>query len=206
MLPQFTTGIFNQKAWPKAGDVDDCWVIADLMAIHGVAPWLRLPNVTVYRAAAGNPDKPGPTPGSVDQSAKAIRALYPKFGETIRVLKGLPFNEFIPMLKAGHPASIGVLSGKLPQDLQFGYAGPHRVAVFWNGSEIRLANPLARAHSRSRPVPEDVFHAAVKAHPLAAVHAVVMPSVEEAFLLHPLHPGGLDSPLPNVDDGTDDSP
>jgi hypothetical protein len=205
MLPQFTTGVFNQKAWPRAGDTDDCWVISDLMVVHAVAPWLRLPNVTKYRTAAGNPDLPGPTPGSVDQSARAIRALYPTLGEKIQVLKAVTFADFLPKLKAGHPASIGVLSGELPLDLQFGYAGPHRVAVFWTGNEIRLANPLARAHSRSRAIAEDVLHNAVRAHPLAKVNAVLMPTVEQAFRLHPLQPGGVDDPLPDIDNGADDS-
>ena len=57
MNPQFTTGVFNQQRWPQAGDTDDCWAIADLMAVHSVAPWLPLPGITKYREAAEIPAK-----------------------------------------------------------------------------------------------------------------------------------------------------
>jgi hypothetical protein len=205
MVPQFTTGVFNQQRWPQAGDTDDCWAIADLMAVHSVAPWLRLPGVTKYREAANNPRQPGPTPGNVAQSARAIRTLYPELGDLIEVLEGEPFSAFLPKLKAGHPASISLLSGSLPRSLQFGFTGNHRVAVFWSGSEIRLANPLARAHSRSKPISEEDLHTAVRDHPLSRVHCVLMPTVEEAFRLHPLLTGAIEAAIADLDEGSDDT-
>ena len=95
MLPQFTTGVFNQQRWSQAGDTDDCWAIADLMAVHSVAPWLRLPGITKYRELAHNPRMPGPTPGNIAQPARAIRGLDAAF-------EGVPFSEFLPKLQAGH--------------------------------------------------------------------------------------------------------
>jgi hypothetical protein len=205
VIPQFTTGVFNQQRWPQAGDTDDCWAIADLMAVHSVAPWIRLPGITRYRELARNPRMPGPTPGTVAQSARAIRALDPAFGELIELIEGLPFSEFLPKVKAGHPASLSLLSGSLPSRLQFGFRGNHRVAVFWNGAKIRLANPLARAHSRSKPITEDELHTAVRDHPFNMVHAVLMPTVEQAFQLHPLLSGAIEAAIDGIDDETDDS-
>lgn len=205
MLPQFTTGVFNQQRWPQAGDTDDCWAIADLMAVHGVAPWLRLPGITRYREAANNPRMPGPTPGNVRDSALAMRTLYPSFGELIKVVEGVAFSDFLTKLKAGHPASLSLLSGSLPARLQFGFLGNHRVAVFWNGERIRLANPLARAHSRSKPITEGELHTAVRDHPFARVHAVLMPTVEQAFRLHPLLTDVIEAAIAGVDDESDDS-
>jgi hypothetical protein len=205
VLPQFTTGVFNQRRWPQAGDTDDCWAIADLMAVHSVAPWLQLPAMSRYREAAENPRAPGPTPGNIDHSTRAIQALYPRFGELIEVVREVAFSEFLPKLKAGHPASLSVLSASLPQRLQFGFTGNHRVAVFWNGTEIRLANPLARAHSRTKPISEDELHKAVRDHPFVRVHAVMMPTVEQAFQVHPLLTGAIEAAIAGLDDGTDDS-
>lgn len=207
MIPQFTTGIFNQKRWPKAGDVDDCWAVADLMAVHSVAPWLRLPNITQYRAAANNPDMPGPTPGTVAQSGLAIRTLWKEFGKLIDVLEGVPFNDLLPLIKAGRPVSIGVLSDSLPPQHQFGFKGPksaHRVAVFWTGAELRLANPLARAHSRPKAIGDEELHVAVRNHPLLMANCILMPTVAQAFSTHPLNLGGVDGP-PDLDE-TDDNP
>jgi hypothetical protein len=206
VLPQFTTGVFNQRRWPRAGDVDDCWAVADLMAVHSVAPWLRLPNMTQYRAAANNPDRDGPTPGTVAQSGLAIRTLWDEFGKLIDVVENEPFKDVLPRIKAGRPASIGVLSDSLPERLQFGFSGPksaHRVAVFWTGTELKLANPLARAHSRPKPIGEEELHVAVRDHPLVMANCVLMPTVAQAFATHPLHTGLSD---PSEIDDIDDSP
>jgi hypothetical protein len=205
MFAQFTTGVFNQKRWPGVGDTDDCWAIADLMAVHSVAPWLRLPNVPQYREKAGNPDLEGPTPGSVRQSARAIRALYPKFGELIEVVRDGTWDDVSAKIRAGHPASMSVHSGSLPASLQFGFGGNHRVAVFWNGEHLRLANPLARAHSRSKRIAEEDLKGAVLAHPDPGVNCVLMPTVEAAFNLHPLLAGVIDEAVASLDDGTDDT-
>ena len=138
-------------------------------------------------------------------SARAIRALYPAFGELIEVIEGARFSEFLPKLQAGHPASLSLLSGSLPPPLQFGFLGNHRVAVFWNGTKIRLANPLARAHSRSKPITRDELHKAVADHPFAHVHAVVMPTVKQAFQLHPELTGAIEAAIAGIDDESDDT-
>jgi hypothetical protein len=205
MVPQFTTGVFNQKRWPRAGDPDECWMLADLMALHSVAPWLRLPSAKRYRAAAGNPDEEGPTPGTVRQSRIALETLYPTFRDVINVMKDEPFSEFLPELKSGRPASISVLSGALPGHLQFGFTGNHRVTVFWTGEKIRLANPLARAHSRSKVITEDELHTAVAAHPFPRVWCVLMPTLEQAFQRHPLLPGAIADAIESAIEDEDDS-
>ena len=207
-VPNFTTGVFNQKRWPGAGDTDECWMLSDLMAIHSVAPWLRLPTVPQYRQAAGNPDKDGLTFGSLEHSETAIKALYPEFAKVILLIKNGSFAELMSRLIAGHPLSLSVKSGALPQGLQFGYTGMHRVAVFFNGAEIRIANPLARAHSRSKPISEGALQAAVDAHDMAGSNYIMLPTVEVAFARHPLHPQPSampDLPAPGIDVGGDDT-
>jgi hypothetical protein len=205
MIPNFTTGVFNQQRWPGVGDTDDCWAIADLMAVHSVAPWIRLPNLPQYRELADNPNELGPTPGSITHSARAIRKLDPKLGDAIEVMRDGEFADFLGRLKAGHPASLSVKSGSLPPKLQFGFTGNHRVAVFWNGSEIRLANPLARAHSRSKVISEDALRTAIREHPDPGVNCVLLPTAAEAFQLHPLLTGAIEAAIAGLDDGADDT-
>lgn len=213
MFPNFTAGVFNQKRWPKVGDTDECWMLADLMALHSVAPWLRLPNAEVYRDAAGNPDDTEELDGgTIDQSAKAIRKLWGRdsaghdgFGQLIEVVQNGSWDSFLAKLKAGHPASLSVSSGALPVAMQFGFTGSHRVAVFFDGEHLRLANPLARAHSRARQISDDTLRTAMRLHPDPRVNAVVMPTVEEAFQVHPLLQHVIDDAVAGLADETDDS-
>jgi hypothetical protein len=189
---QFSTGVFNQKRWPKAGDVDDCWCLADLMAVHGVAPWLRLPNITEFRAAAEKPDVQGvPNGGTVDDSFKAIRKLWPDL--QVELVAGGTFATVLAAIKGGRPVSLSVLSGSLPAALQFGFTGAHRVCVYWNATDLKVLNPLARPHSRSKVIEEAVLEKAANDHPPRHVDAVLMPTSEAAFRTHPLLQGAIDA-------------
>lgn len=194
MQPQFSTGVFNQVRWPKAGDVDDCWCLADMMAVHGVAPWLWLPTITDYRTAANKPDVPGEmNGGTVSDSARAIGVLWPRL--PIELLNGGAWPDLLAKLKSARPASLSVLSGALPANLQFGFAGAHRVTVWWDGATLRLMNPLARPHARSKPITDDALKVAVDRHPDPGVHAVVMPTIETAFRTHPMFQAAVDEAL-----------
>lgn len=154
---QLSLGIVNQVVWPKAGDVDDCWACATIQAGIAVAPHLPQPNITRFRAAAGNPDEPNkPDGGTIRQCATAIRTLWPKLGALI-------------------DTSAGEHTWAWLRDMVEGDAPP------------KIANPLAPAQSRWDDISWAALERAVKAFPNPGVHAVVMPTVEEAFTTHPLY-------------------
>lgn len=186
MDPMVSTGAFHQASWPGAGDVDDCWAVADLQGVHAVAPWLRLVTIPIYRAAAGNPDQPGPTGGSIADSRRALRALYPSLQVEIHGDQdALTYAGLLAKVKANRPASVAVLSGALPPALQYGFAGKHRILVFWDGAKLRILNPLQVAHKRADDIGVDALRAAVQAYG-SPVKAVIFPSPDQAFETHPL--------------------
>lgn len=187
MNPHLSSGVFNQTWWPGNGGppYDDCWTLADMMAVHAVAPWVSLPTVIKYRAAAGNPDAPGvPDGGTIAQSAKAIRALWPEIGKLIHVISGGTWDAFKSAMGTDKVCSLSVLSGSLPQN--FGFKGNHRVAVAHVNSGWLIANPLAPPHSRWRAISEAEVKKAIADYPGTGVRAIVMPSVAAAFKTHPL--------------------
>lgn len=71
MAPQVSTGVFSQRYWPGvgAGPLDDCGPLADLMALHAVAPAVLLPSVRTYRVRAGVPDTDTGSEGLAQRSA-----------------------------------------------------------------------------------------------------------------------------------------
>lgn len=189
--PHLSSGVFSQRYWPEVGDVDDCWAMADIMGIHAVAPWVALPAMTAYRAAADNPDRIGATGGSIAQSAKAIRALWPELGVNIKVSEGTwSWDTFKQKMTPDRVASVSVLSSYLPPSYQYNFGGQHRVALFKGDAGWRIANPLAPPHSRWRDISEADIKKAIDAYP-GQVWCVVMPTVAQAFETHPDHPGGL---------------
>lgn len=191
MKPYITAGVFNQRLWPRVGDTDECWVCAALMAVHAAAPWLSLPTAKTFRSAAGNPDEPGVIDGgTIPQIVRAIRALYPNLD--IKSVRGdLTFTPFINQVKSGRPAVVFVLSSGLQDRYEFGWGGQHAVAVAWDGTNLRIANPLANAHSRWRVISADELQKAISGYPGSGVQAVLMPTVEEAFQAHPLLSGAI---------------
>lgn len=153
---QVSTGVFNQAKWPGrgTGPLDDCWVLADFMGIHAVAPELALPTISRYRQAANidgwkpvYPDTDVSEGGALEHSLKAIQVLWPTKMAATELYRG-SWDRFIAKVKAGHPASCSVLSGSLPLALQFGFKLNHRVLVYWSGTTLRLLNPLAPPHSK----------------------------------------------------------
>ena len=196
MNPTISVGVFNQVHWPEAGDVDDCWCLADLMAVHAVAPWSALPGITAYRAAAGVPDQIGPTGGSISASAKAIRALYPGLAIEVSANHELTWAAFMLGLTAHRAASLSVLSSALPAEHRYGFAGQHRVAVAIT-TELKLGNPLAPAHSKWKPISPTQLRIAVAAYPGGPnPNCILTPSVEDAFTTHPLYAAPADCTAP----------
>jgi hypothetical protein len=192
--------ILSQKLWPAAGDVDDCWVLASLMAVIAVSPWSWPVNVTQFRAAAGDPDKPGPTPGGVNDAYRAVRKLYPNLAVTLAT--GWTAAKILAAIKTNRPAYISVKAGALPSNCQFGFTGNHAVMLMWRAATgtapatLYLYNPLAPAYAGPITISEAAITKAMNAH-TGGPAALIMPSVEDAFKTHPLYqapaaaPGGI---------------
>ena len=135
-------GAFNQVIWKGVGDVDECWIIATYWALvaTGVMPREALPSIKKFRAAAGNPDRPGSTGGNNRQLVQALNKLVPR----AKVVKYDGGREgFVRMLKKGYVASLSVRSWSLPTAYQFGYKGNHQISVFYQKGKYYIMNPLA---------------------------------------------------------------
>lgn len=190
-LLQASVGVLGQAFWPGAGDVDDCWAVSDLQGVAAVAPWLQLVTIPKYREAADRPDLPGPSGGRIQDSAKALRKLYPGLGfaayqDATSSGAGLRFSDWLPMLKGGRPSSVEIVAGSLPARLRHGFAGLHRVLVFWDPQDgWRILDPLAAPHSRAEKIEGLELEAAVRAVG-TSVHAIVFATPAEAFRTHPL--------------------
>jgi hypothetical protein len=178
--------VYSQRFWPGRRDHDDCWVIAALMAVHAVAPWLPLVGVKPFRRAAGKPDDPVlPDPGDEHDMARGIRTLYPSL--PIEVVSGGRWPDVRKEVERGRPAALILVAGALPAGHQFGFAGVHAVAVAVENGQWLHADPLANPHSKPLPIERRALRAAVKAFD-PRVHAVLMPTEPEAIRTHPLLP------------------
>lgn len=185
---QFSIGVFNQKLWPGigGGPLDDCWILSDFMALHAVDPAFNLPTIAAYRAAANivgwkpvSPDTDAVEGGALEHSLKALKALWPKGGNLVELRRG-DFAGFLAKVKAGHVGSAAVLSSALPASLQFGFLGRHRIVVYWNGTTLKILNPLARAYSRSVAITEAALRTAMAAYPDAeAASALLFPTMAQ---------------------------
>jgi hypothetical protein len=187
---QFSTGVFNQRLWPGVGTgpLDDCWVLADYMATHAVAPSYQLPTIEAYRKAANiegwqpvYPDTSASEGGALEHSHKALKALFPKLGGLVVLRRG-DWAGFLAAVKAGHCASASVLSSALPTRLQFGFLGRHRITVYWSTAlgSLRVLNPLAPAHSRPRSITVAELSKAMAAYPDAEpASALIFPTSAE---------------------------
>lgn len=142
--------VFNQVKWPGAGDTDDCWAVSALQCCNMVAPWVRLASVTAARAAAGNPDRPGPTGGNLSDVVQVAEGLYPRyFKGNLKVMRGARWEDFAAAVERSVPVSVAVVSAKLPTRLQYGFGGFHQITVARNpkGKWV-VFNPLAPVYSR----------------------------------------------------------
>jgi hypothetical protein len=188
MVPQFTQGTFSQRRWPGigAGPLDDCWIMADQQNVHACAPWETMRGVKPYREAAGVPDTAtGSEGGSLEDSLKAIKALWPKIGAMVELYRGA-WDAFEAKIKAGHSASGSVLSAALAT--KDGKAVPHRVSIYWDGSNWRVVNPLDEAHVKPRTMTEASVRKIFADYPNSnEVCALIFPTVEQAFTTHPLY-------------------
>lgn len=200
---------FSQRDWPGAGDVDDCWCIADLAMIHCVAPWLRLVGIPVYREAAGVPDRPAkPDGGQLVDSITAIRKLWPDYAEHVHRIIGGTWSELTTALLRGRPVSVSIVSGELPVRLRFGFAGYHRVTIVRRPSDgqLLMMNPLQDPYDRWLEVSAADVRDAILAYGKAkrgarSVYALTGPTLVEALEVYA--PAPVPVPVPPAGGHTD---
>lgn len=148
----------SQRTYPGVGDIDDCTVIATFWAARAAGFSGPLPTVAEFRAAAGRPDTAGATGLTVDNIAKGVAGTALDALDWQRITGS--WDPFAALIRAGHMASLMVLSSKLPAPL--GFAGLHQVGLGWDGG-FRIANPLAPDHSAPAPITEAAIKGAVLA-------------------------------------------
>lgn len=154
--------VLSQIGYPGAGDIDDCWVVASVWAAVAADPNAPQPTVPAFRAAAGNPDRPGPTGGDLDDVVRGSVRTWPYL--TIAKYASTDWATFDRRLSDGWSASLGVLSAELPVYLRFGFNGSHQVGVAKTGPEFMVANPLAKDGSRPLPCPLNQLRTAAREH------------------------------------------
>lgn len=205
-MPRLQTSmVFSQRTWPGAGDIDDCWVVADLQALNAVAPWLELVSVPLYRDAAGRPDVQGqPDGGQLAHTVRAVRELWPAYGARVVARSGVSWTTILEKLNDGRPVSLSIVNGELPARLQHGYTGPtsfHRVCIARTpGDRTLIANPLADAYDRWQECDPDVLRTAAYAYGQAKVgrkvaYGVTFPTLDEALAVY--HPDTVVPPGPD---------
>jgi hypothetical protein len=138
-------GVFSQRSWPGAGDVDDCWVVATIWAAVAADPAAVRPSVTTFRAAAGDPDDGVTDGGSLDEVIRGARKVWPAL--PVRPFASADFDAFLAAVRSGSPASLAVWAGKLPAGLRFGFLRAHQVGIGWDAG-LWLMNPLATSGAR----------------------------------------------------------
>lgn len=167
-------GAFNQVQWGGVGDADECWIIATFwpLVASGVVMRSELPSIATFRAAAGKPDRPGPTGGNNRDLVRALDKLFPD--ADVKFFIGTA-SAFFRQLQLGYVASLSVLSSKLPAYLRFGFNGSHQVSVIYQKGKYYVMNPLAREGSALIQISErDLARAAGALLRDGKVHAVLI--------------------------------
>lgn len=176
----------SQVGYPKAGDIDDCWAVASLTCLWNIARDLRLPDMRVFREAAGNPDEPNISDGgNVFQIARAFQELYPKMPFQVLYLRA--WADFAALMRGtGRVASVAVTSSKLPSGLRYGFNGAHQCAVEWTPDGWILLNPLAKTGTTPQRVGAATLRTAMQHIGGGNVIAVVLdpPTIKEYFAMN----------------------
>lgn len=182
--------VISQVTYPEAGDVDDCFAVATIWAATAADPSARRPGMTEFRAAAGNPDKPGPTGGNLDNIMSAVRGIWPEL--TVMSYRSRSWLGFVAALTAGKIASLAVLSSELPAPLRFGFGGSHQVGVICQADRLWLANPLARDGAAPLPITEAELRRAAEAVAGGEIQAALFTPIAGGEML--TAPTGITSP------------
>lgn len=152
-------GVLNQVI-RDPGDADDCWVVATFWAARASDPGVRIPSIDAFRRAAGKPDRPGSQGGNLDDIMRGCREIWP--GLAVTRYRGA-WEAFAGLVRGGRPASLAVLSSKLPARLRYGFLFPHQIGVAWDGAAFVVANPLAPEGSAPQRIDAPTLRAAAEA-------------------------------------------
>jgi len=160
-----------QAGYPGGGDIDDCWVIADVWTAVASGQSFR-PTVTQYRRWANNPDRPGPTGGSLDHSMRAARSAWPS--ASIRRYHSSDWDGFTSLLKAGWSASLSVEIRGLPSSWRYGPRhGHHRIGVVYQNGSYYYMDPNQSNGSAPRSISGYELRNAARAHSGGTIGAVM---------------------------------
>lgn len=189
-----TSQVFNQRAWPLAGDTDDCWVVSSIQAVNVNLPWLMLPTVKAFRAAAGDPDDGHTDGGNVGEIMAGIKGTWPVLAGHVEALRGAGWSYLERALRDGRPASLAIKSSALPTRFQYGFKGYHQVTVVIKpNGRMWFANPLAPVYSGwdeltslTQLRPSVLQYGRDKAGE-DGVWGVLLPTEAEGFTLHPMY-------------------
>jgi len=154
-------GALNQRTYPGAGDVDDCWVVATIWACRYQTHQSRnLPTVPEFRAAAGNPDDPRRADGgNHNQINRAVDRLWPTVPNKHYAARDWP--TFAALIKAGASASVAASGRALPVNARFGFNGPHQIAIVYRGGDFYVMNPLQKNGAAPIRITESALKRAV---------------------------------------------
>jgi hypothetical protein len=173
--------VINQVTYPLVGDIDDCTVIATFWAARNAGYTGSLPTVPAFRNAAGEPDVPGANGLTNDQVWRGVE------GTILRTLNGTKCEaiwwSYVADVKRGASSSLAVMSRLLPANLRFGFLGPHRIGVAFDGSHLVVANPLAPGGSAPLPCSEESLKLAATGLGVGYVLAVNFPRQERNGML-----------------------
>ncbi len=197
--PPQAPGAFDQRKYPGAGDVDDCWVVATVYAAKMYDRKLHLPTIPEFRKAAGVPDVRGVSNGGTVQNVlDGAHKIWPH----VQVNGGV-FKDWaafvVPMQKGLRPASLAVKSSELPPELQYGFKGLHQVAAFLDGDQWWISNPLQRDGAK----PDHIGAATLRKAAYAFgndghVHAALFPVIPVPVVVPPPPPVVVPPPGPTV--------
>jgi len=164
-------GAFDQRTYPGAGDIDDCWVIATIWAAHASDPAVRLPTVPEFRRHAGDPDDGKTDGGSLTEVLAGSRGTWPDL--LVAGMEGT-WAALAGELERGRIASLAVLSARLPKEVRFGFMGWHQVGAFrCSDGGYYISNPLQRDGARPLPISAPALEYAATA--LGYVRAALYP-------------------------------
>lgn len=180
--------VFNQRAWPGAGDVDDCTQVSGLQLVNTVAPWLPLVDIPTARRAAGDPDDGNADGGTQAELLRMLRTLYPSLAPLFRRVDGCELRYLRRHVDEGRPVSVALIGAKLPTRLRFGFTGSHRctIARASKGAPVRFANPLAPVYSDWQATTWAQLAPALEAHAgKGRANVILGPTVAEAIATQP---------------------
>ena len=163
----------NQITYWGVGDIDECSILAMYWAARAAGFEGELPSIAAFRAAAGVPDRPGPTGLTSAQVWRGIKGTSLRGVDAALLQSGTSWTEFATQLRLGGAASIAVNSALLPVAVRYGFLGGHSVGLTWVDGQFYIANPLAPGQSRPVVISEAAIRAAALSFGGGAVKGLI---------------------------------